>query len=327
MRFQARWDGRLRAATVAIVLALSGAAAVLLWLGLRDGDPGAAIVTTVAAAFLGAVVLVSRAFAPVGYALEGDAVKVLRRVRPLVIPLAQVRAAGPIGPVLRGALRMGGSGGLYGWFGRYWSRRLGEFRLQATRLDRLVQLDTPAARFVLSPDPADRFLDEVLARAPGAARVPAEGPHERHPLPRRTWLRLAALVLAAPVLVGAVVIASFGWAPEGVRVDRWSVTVERRWVAPVVIPVATVRTVELLGPGRVGKVRKVTGFVDPRGRAWGTFRAEPLGEFRLYAWTRGPWVLLDTDDGKVVVTPEDPQRFVGEVRAALALRRPPGPPG
>jgi hypothetical protein len=205
MRFEARWDGTLRAATAAITLVLSAAAVAVLWLGLRTGDPGAAIVAAIAASVLVAILLLPRAWAPTGYVLEGNAVKVLRRVGPIEIPLSRLRAAGPIGR-LRRAFRLGGSGGLFGFYGRYWSRPLGAFRLHATRLDGLVQLDTPEERFVLSPDPADRFLDEVLARAPGAARVPPDGPHARHPIPRRTWLLFALPLVAAAVIVAAIAV-------------------------------------------------------------------------------------------------------------------------
>jgi hypothetical protein len=321
MHFEAPWDGRLRFTTTAIAVAFGLVAAALFWLAWREGDPGAAFVAIAGALILAGMVLLSWAWAPRGYVLEGSTLRVLRRVRPREIPLARLRAAGPIGPVLRRAVRLGGSSGLFGWFGRYWTRSLGVVEAQATRTGGLVQLDTPEGRLVVSPEPADRFLDEVLARAPLAVRVPAEGPHARHPIARRTWLGLAALVLAAPLLASAFVVASFGWAPEGARVDHYRITIARRWVAPVEISIASVRKAEILGAGRVGKIRRLAGFVDPRGRAWGRFRSDSLGDFRLYLWRRGPWVLVETEDGNVVLTPEDPEQFVGEVGAAITMHR------
>jgi hypothetical protein len=266
------------------------------------------------------MVLVSWLWAPRGYLLEGGELRILRRVRPRVIPLASVRAAGPIGNVLRGAVRLGGSSGLFGWFGHYWTRSLGRLDAYATRTEGLVQLDGPAGRLVLSPEPPDRFLDEVLAHAPGAARVPPEGPHARHPIPAGTWLRLAALAVGLPAFVVAIVIGSFGWAPEGATVDHGRLTIARRWVEPVEIPIAGIQRVEIVPGGGAGRIHKVSGFVDPRGRAWGRFRSDALGEFQLYMWRRGPWVLLETDGGRIVVSPEDPERFVGEVGAAMRLQ-------
>jgi hypothetical protein len=318
MRFEARRDLRVSVTTTAVAVIFSIAAVALLW--LAHGDPTAETVALCGALLLLGIQLVSFAYAPRGYVLEGSTVKVLRRVGPREIPLSRLRAAGPVGPILRGAVRLGGSSGLFGFFGRYWTRSLGMLHAYATRTDGLVQLDTPQGRFVLSPEPAERFLDEVLARAPGALRVPAEGPHARHPISRRTWLGLGSLLLAPLLVLVAIVVGSFGWAPEGVTVDQGTITIARRWVGPVEIPIASVRQVEILGAGRIGRVRKLAGFVDPRGRAWGRFRSEPIGEFRLYMWRRGPWVLLDTEDGKVVLTPEEPERFVAELGAALPRR-------
>ena len=51
--------------------------------------------------------------------------------------------------------------------------------------------------------------------------------------------------------------------------------------------------------------------------AFGRFRSSTLGDFQLYAWGRGPWVLLETDGGPVVLTPEEPARFLAEVRAGM----------
>ena len=320
MRFAAPWDGRLRLTTGAICVTFVLAAGVLVWLARTDGDSGATIVAIGGAGLLGGMVVLSGLHYPIANALEGGTLRILRRLRPREIPLSRVRAAGPVGPVLRGAVRLGGSSGLFGWFGRYWTRSLGQLDAYATRTVGLVQLDTPEGRFILSPEPADAFLDEVLAHAPGAARVPTEGPHARHPIPRRTWVRLAALLLGILAIVAAIVVGSFGWAPEGVTVDHFQIAIARRWVEPVEIRIADVRKVEIVSAGRVGRVHKIAGFVDPRGRAWGRFRADGLGEFRLFAWRRGPWVLLDTEDGKIVLTPDDPENFVGEVGAALALR-------
>ena len=319
MRFEARWDRKLRASTWAASAGLSIGAVTLLVLGWREDDPVAQFIASAFALLLMGLVVVTRALAPIGFAVEGSEVKVLRRFRPHAIPLSRLRAAGPYRSI-RGSLRLGGSGGLFGWFGRHWSRPLGLFRLAATRTTDLVQLDTPAERWILSPDPADRFLDEVLARAPGAVRVPAEGPHERHPVSRATWIRLGALLLAGPAVAGTVFLASLGLAPVGVKVDRWTITIGRRWAEPVEIPVSSVRAAEVLPGDRIGRLRKVSGF-SSSGHAWGRFRSDRLGQFRLYAWGRGGWVLLRTDDGNVVLTPADPDRFVADVRAAIEAHR------
>lgn len=319
MRFAAPWDRTLRLATWIASAVLVVVALAIARLAATSGDAGATAFGGVVAALVVLVLVLTWAFSPTGYVLDGDAVRIERRARaPLEIPLASIRAAGPLpdGAVLK-ALRLGGSGGLFGWYGRHWTRTLGELRIHATRRTGLVQLDTAAARWVLTPEPADRFLEAVLARAKGAVLAPAEGPHARHPLPSGVWLRVVALVLAIPLLAAAVVAGSFAWAPEGVTVDGGAVRIQRLHAAAVEIPLSTVREVRPVTRDLVAGMSKVAGFTGPGGHAFGKFRSPRLGEFQLYVWNRGPWVLLETDGGRVVLTPGDDQRFIADVRAGM----------
>jgi hypothetical protein len=326
MRFAAPWDSTLRLATWIVSGVLVAVALLVARLAATSGDPVATAFGAVLAALVLLVLALSWAFAPTGYTVERDAVRVERRARaPLEIPLAAVRAVGPLPDraVLR-ALRLGGSGGLFGWYGRHWTRALGELRVHATRRTGLVQLDTPDARWVLTPEPADRFVEEVLARAPGAALAPPEGPHAAHPLPRRFWLRIAALVAVVPAVAAAVVIGSFAWAPDGVTVDAEAVRIQRLWARPVELPLASIRDARPVTRDLVAGMTKVAGFTGPGGYAFGRFRSPRLGEFRLYLWNRGPWVVLDTDAGRVVLTPGD-EAFLERVRAGMGPRDPAAP--
>ena len=59
-------------------------------------------------------------------------------------------------------LRLGGSGGFFGWFGRFWSRRLGHHRMYATNGRDLVYIErVDGTKVVLSPFPADAFVAAV----------------------------------------------------------------------------------------------------------------------------------------------------------------------
>jgi hypothetical protein len=53
---------------------------------------------------------------------------------------------------------------------------------------------------------------------------------------------------------------------------------------------------------------------------YGRFASRELGPFRLYAWRFGPYVLLETDQGRVVLTPDEPERFVATIRERLESR-------
>jgi len=313
-RFAAPWDRTLRVTTLVVVVLLAAVVGIIGVATVRAGAPAALVagVAALVAAILGA----AWSLAPRAFAVEASQVRIERPLRPIAIPVRSIRSAGllPEG-ALRGALRLGGSGGLFGYYGRFWSRGLGAFRLYATRRDGLVWIDTPDERFVLSPDAPERFLEEVRAAAPGAARVEDVEALGRRPLPRRAKIEIAVAVAAVPVLVGAVLLASVAWAPVRADVSGTAVRIERRLARPVEIPLARVRAVEVLGAA--GGFRRVAGFQGP-GISYGRFESEALGRFQLYDWGGASYVLLDTDDGRVVLTPDDPDGFVAAVRAGMA---------
>jgi hypothetical protein len=316
-RFAAPWDRTLRVTTFAVVLLLAAAAVAFAFVAVRAAVPIEIVAGT--AALVAVLLAATFSLAPRSFAVEGGQVRIERPLRPIAIPVRRIRSAGLLPPgALRGALRLGGSGGLFGYYGRFWSRTLGAFRLYATRREGLVRIDTPDERFVLSPDAPERFLEEVLARAP-EARTAGDAPVERRPASRRAKLAFVAAIALVPLAVAGVLGASWGFSPVGARVSADAVVVERRWAGPVEIPLAEIREAEVLPPEALRGARRVAGY-SGGGVHYGRFHSDALGGFQLYAWRRGPAVLLETSDGRVVLTPEDPERFVAQVTEAI------GPP-
>ncbi|HSN91266.1 MAG TPA: PH domain-containing protein, partial [Anaeromyxobacteraceae bacterium] len=89
--------------------------------------------------------------------------------------------------------------------------------------------------------------------------------------------------------------------------------------SPLEIPIAGIREAEVLPPEALRGLRRVAGY-SGGGVHHGRFRSDALGSFRLYAWRGGPWVLLETSDGRVVLSPEEPERFAEAVARAVAAR-------
>jgi Bacterial PH domain len=177
MRFAAPWDGTLRVVTgisVVAVLGLAAAAvcgAAMLPPELQRAAPIPALAVGAILCAAAATIGLSWALAPKGYTISADRLRVERPLRPIDVPLREIRAAGALPEgFLTGSLRVMGSGGLFGYYGRFWKRRFGSFRLYATRRTGLVFVEA-GDRFVLSPEPAGRFLDDLLSRAPAASRA------------------------------------------------------------------------------------------------------------------------------------------------------------
>jgi hypothetical protein len=320
MRFPAPWDRTLRITTVAsvvVLLAILGPVTYILVRVARDSEvPGMELVASLVAAAAAATIGLAWALAPKGYAILGSRLVILRPLRPVEIPLASIRAARADDEALRGALRIGGSGGLFGYYGRFWSRRLGAFRASATRRTGLVVVDTDRDRFVLSPEPVGRFLEALLAHAPSAIRTSAGAPAlAPRPMPRASKTWIALLVLAVPLSLGAALLGVVAFTPVAARVEGGEVRIERRLVGPAVIPLAEVRAVRPLPAAQARRLRRVAGAALPSGVRYGEFRSRELGDVRLYAWRDEGYVLLETADERVVVTPVEPEAFVAAVSA------------
>jgi len=317
--FASPWDRTLRLSTALVGLVTAAVVAFVLvsvWPSLSEGaSPG-----ILAAAVLPLILVLVFALAPRGFRIAGGRLVVERLVLPVEIDLGGVRAVArlPEG-ALRGAIRLAGASGFCGYYGRYRSPTLGSFRLYATRTKDLVCLDTVRGRFILSPEPPDRFLEAVLARAPRAASVEQAELLRARPAGPSRWLLPAVGVLGALGIAAAVFAVSWGMAPVRVGIEGDFVRVERRWAGPIDIPISSVHSAAPLTPEqRRGWVRTAGTALGPV--AYGRFRGPALGSFRLYAWRRGGAVLLDTDEGRVVVTVEDPRTFVEEIEARVRAR-------
>jgi hypothetical protein len=104
-------------------------------------------------------------FAPLGYTVD-DVGIVVNRIGPKVCILhGEIADIGRLSARDVGfSVRVCGSGGFFGWFGRFWSRRLGHHRMYATNMRDLVFVElVDGKKFIVSPYPADVFVAVVEA--------------------------------------------------------------------------------------------------------------------------------------------------------------------
>ena len=322
-RFAAPADRALTATTwliSALLLSLGLGLPALGWLVPAAGD-GPLLPLLLVPLPLAAVVLLTWALAPRGFAIEAGELVILRPLRTVRIPLASITAVERLSPHrMAGALRVAGSSGLFGHYGRFWSRTLGHYRLYARRAGGLVGVDAGAGRFVLAPEPVEGFLTALRRAAPGAAeRLPEAGPAAR---PRPGWWLAGGVLGAVLLMLGGTLVGVHAFAPRGASVTGAAVVIERQLARDVRIDLDAIRSAERLAPGYQLGWWRVNGTSWVGGVAYGRFASRALGRFQLYAWRRGPAVLLETRDGRVVLTPEDPDAFVEAVRAGLPTANP-----
>ena len=145
-----------------------------LWIGL-SGWFLFQILTTEGndAALLGSLILVNVIFLPTILACEGlapqrleigaDAIVILRRYKSIVLERENIKSIEPLTKRdMRGAIRTCGVGGLFGYFGHYYSNKLGSFKLFATSFENLYLIKLWSGKTIVlscaEPDKMDKFL-------------------------------------------------------------------------------------------------------------------------------------------------------------------------
>jgi hypothetical protein len=317
-RFDAPWDGTLKLSTGLFLVLMLGMALGLAAFDIRLGPEPEAFRwgLLIGPAIVAIVIPGAWVLAPRGYTIGGGELTVNRPIFPVRIPLATIRGVTLVDRKQAGAfVKVAGAAGLFGHYGRFYSSALGAFRLYATRRDQLVVVDTDAGRFVLTPATPERFVEALGLRAPGAALSLAGAGSTGSP--GGPWKLVLAIAFAVPLLVGAILGVAWGRAPCAAAVEADAVRIDHRWGEPERIPLAGIRGVEPLTPDQARGWWRVNGVGGLGGSSYGRFRSDRLGPFTLHAWRSGPYVLLETAGGKVVLTPDDPGAFVTELRARL----------
>jgi len=168
--FAAPWDQKITLVTVLVSLLLLGSTAFVIWLALERVPSAAIRALLLFGALVALAALAGGALlAPRRYTIQDDRVVVERAVCPVEIPIASIRAVEPLARgSLSGSLRVAGSGGAFGYFGRFRNQALGDYRMYATRSDGYVIVRADRL-YVLTPEAPDRFIEAVnRARRPHA---------------------------------------------------------------------------------------------------------------------------------------------------------------
>jgi hypothetical protein len=166
--FSAPWSRSLRLTTAASVALLLTA----MLAGLLTG-PRQLLVWKVAMVGVPLVVLLSALpFMVRGYVLTETHIEVRRLGWSTVLPLAGLVAVTGEPEGLRGSLRLLGNGGLFGFSGWFWNRRMGRFRAYATDTGRVVLLRYRDGRkVVVTPHDVQHFI----VRTRTLAKLNSEG--------------------------------------------------------------------------------------------------------------------------------------------------------
>ena len=165
LTFDAPWDGKLTIATTLGAVILGGSVLFLIWLALAQMPSlPLRLFLLFDALVLATVCVVGALMGPRGYTIGETTFRVDRRLGAIEIPIASIREVGLLPPEsLKGTWRTLGSGGFFGYYGRFRNRTLGNFRMYAARSAGYVLVRADHA-YVLTPDSPGRLVAELERR-------------------------------------------------------------------------------------------------------------------------------------------------------------------
>lgn len=263
------------------------------------------------------LLIICYAWAPRGYLVEGRSIQVKRLIGSAVVPLDSIREARPASTGdLSGALRLFGSGGLFGYYGLFQTAKLGKSTWYVTNQDKAVVVITETKTAVFSPDDVDGFLAAIRSSVPVPVSAPAEPPVYRSGKPLTLRVAVAAGVLAASV-AGTALFYSPG--PPGYALTPQSLSIHDRFY-PVTLQAANVdvdgiRVIDLDKDDDWRPASRTDGFANTQ-YASGHFRLANGRNVRMYRAGGKRLVLLPPRGGgdAVLLDNGDPAKLATEIR-------------
>ena len=149
--------------------------ALLVYGGWRASHPAVRLLCVVGTMTSFAVLAGAYLFVPLGYHINAKDLVVSRLGPDLVIPLRSIEKVTEFETSIPKSLRVMGSGGLFGYFGRFHNGDLGSYRAYGRRARPTVLLDTTDGRIVLTPDSPDLFVQKLGEAIPQSSAERSSG--------------------------------------------------------------------------------------------------------------------------------------------------------
>lgn len=126
----------------------------------------------------------------------------------------------------------------------------------------------------------------------------------------------APIFLSTVALIAVVIGYVWALAPTGYLVDRRGVSIRRRR-GPKLLALSSLRAARLMDPAELAQVTWRWPAVGGLFGFYGWFETPALGRHLWYATRDEGLVLIQTEQGPIVLSPDDPAAFVREVNQRL----------
>lgn len=161
-----KWNAAVWTVTSALMLFFAVSAGVMLFYAFRDHDATALVGFFVISIVGLAAIFVSEGYSPQCLEIGDESIVILRRYADVVIRRSEIVCVEPIpARKIRSAVCIGGSCGLFGFFGRYYAKGIGRFDMYATQFDNLFLVTTVSRRYVVGCAEPERLAHYLDARS------------------------------------------------------------------------------------------------------------------------------------------------------------------
>jgi len=271
---------------------------------------------------LGALVFaLAYAYSPRGYAIGDRSILVKRLIGNVRLPLDAIREVrSATSDDFRAALRLWGSGGLFGYYGIFQTAHLGKATWYVTNRNRAVVVVTGSKTILFSPDDVAGFITAIHQ----AGTVPQEGEPGSPPEPGRFFSSAGKLIgLTVAVLAIALVALAMLYAPgpPSYTLTSDALTIHDRFY-PVAahaseVDVDQIRVIDLDRDAEWRPTLRTNGFANSHYQS-GWFRVASGQTVRMYRAGGRRLVLLPPKGAgtAVLLDAVDPDRLASEIRDA-----------
>jgi len=165
MDYKASYDTLTKVLTSGVVLLFMGISLIQLWpVFTAQADQHSYVPGILVALLFIAILAGSYIFSTQGYTLSGNDLIIRRPIKDRVIKIAEIAEIRLLErSELSGAIRTFGSGGLFGYFGKFYNGKLGHMTWYVTQRDKVILIRTAQGKtIIISPDDL-HLVDEIKA--------------------------------------------------------------------------------------------------------------------------------------------------------------------
>jgi hypothetical protein len=281
-----------------------------------------------------AVIALAYAYSPRSFEISDGKFRVKRLIGDVVFPFTSLRFVRDANPSdFRGCVRLWGSGGLFGYYGLFWSKALGKSRWYVTDRSKAVVVTDGSETMLVSPEDHDGFVAAIeragtqmlspiaKSASDGLACSLTESANTGLVFVRIVGFAIAGLVLA---IVAAALLYAPGRPPVELTGD--ALVIHSRFygmtVAASSVDVAHVRVVDLRTETGWKTTMRTNGFGNPHYRA-GEFKTANGRTVKLFTTGSERLVLLPPSgkDGlPVLLDVDEPDQFAARIRQEWSIQ-------